>query len=170
MNSNEISPYHSDFGTPEMHKRQEIIICGAKMEKKVAKIKYACPLEYYLAKDHITEEQYCSGVRFALAWYRSGRSPNTTCRYEKEVRSFGTVEDELHFYHDAEIEYSEAARELGIYNRNIVLEVCLLERFLNKKQENRNWRLVKKDMEKLRKGLDELSAYYKSLRNDSSGI
>lgn len=163
------SPYHSDFGTPEMHKRQEIIISGARAEKKVACVKYSCPLEYYLAKEYVTDEQYRAGTLFSLAWYRSGGSPNTTCRYEKEVRTFGGVEDELNFYHDAELEYSEAYRQIGLPYRNIIVEVCLLERYLNKNQENKNWRIKKKEMEKLKKGLDELAAHYRLLREMERG-
>lgn len=156
--------YYPDFGTPELHKHYEMIISGERTKEKVAQRKYPAPLDLYLERGDITLEEYEAGTRFALAWFRSGRSPRITCRYEKEVRSFGTVEDELNYYHDAELEYSEASRSIGVPYHSAVVEVCLLENYLKDIKKNKNWRLVRKDKQRLIAGLKDLAEFYENWR------
>lgn len=152
-----------DFGPPERHRHQEIVIeeapdLGIVRARRVN----GTPLERYLSRGQITDEQHDAGRELYRDWYAAGRSPNVTAVYDVRIQGGREAEmtsSQVAGWH----RFQEAMHAIGASLAPVVVEVALWER------SARAWAVAQHlppadGIARLRAGLEELADHYRTAR------
>lgn len=150
-----------DFGPPERIRHQEIVIeetpdLGTVRARRIN----GTPLERYLSRGQITDEQHDAGRRLYRDWYAAGRSPQVTAVYDVRIQSGRRAETSPHQVASWR-RFREATRAIGVSLAPVVIDVALWER------PARDWAVAHclppaDGIARLRAGLEELAIYYRA--------
>jgi hypothetical protein len=151
---------YSDVGTPELHKRKEIILTGQGETRRIARVKYTSNLHIHMSYGRITDNQYEAGYKLAKLWQASGRMPFVTARLDTQntrVRKGDAEEHGANSRLDSAQYFDDSLRAVRAGCRNLVFAICCLDETV---EENRHL-YGAKAMDILRAGLDDLVRFYR---------
>ena len=146
---------YGDIGTPERHKRKELITDVVQGQKRT-RVRNKSPLELYRNKSQITADQLAAGEKlynsYIVGWVGFGN-----CEYREPVDGGSkTIEMSDRQVH-CQREFTKGMKAAGIY-WDIIEKVCLNETFIS--DIHIHWYTRKKEKARLCKGLDKMAKVY----------
>ncbi len=146
-----------DCGTPELQARG-IYFTGTNESERVAHTKSTVPLDYYVGRSLISDEQFKAGSEFFRLWFYGAEKGNCP-QMRFGIESGGTID----FDSAVALEqlYQRAEKSIkGTIQRLVVYRVCCWGEwagYLNYVGEKRR-------MQMLKDGLDDLVRHFKGKR------
>lgn len=152
-----------DIGTPELHQRVQTQVYGSGKDVRARTINN--PLDYYLNRELISDEQHYAGRQYYGLWYRGGQAPRYQAMNIMAIPAGTSDGDSMMImrerYHEATLSFRTAIA------RQVVFGVVCLGEYANRAIEMQSTYAQRRSIISLRDGLDDLVDHFSMRRTRS---